>query len=139
MCVLSVLFYSTPISNWLITCAIVQAHRSIIATAGIDVMSKLESELQSELLNLHRKWGTIGYHANYFKRMLVCRNPKYVRGAIGTVRHLLSFDLPSPGFQRLVRAGKREWTVEALLCDPKWHSLLTPTEIERAKTRARQI
>ena len=99
-------------------------------------MSKLETELQSALLDLHRKWGTIGYYAPYFKRMLVCRNPKYVRGPVGTVRHLLSFNSPSPGFQRLVEVGQRDWTVEALLCDPKWHPLLTPTEIERAKKRA---
>jgi len=103
------------------------------------MMSRLERELQSELLNLHRKWGPVGNHAHYFKRMLVCRNPKYVRGPIGTVRYLLSFDLPSPGFPRLIEAGQRDWTVEALLCNPKWHSLLTPAGIERAKTRAAQI
>jgi hypothetical protein len=102
-------------------------------------MSKLETELQSALLDLHRKWGTIGYHATYFKRMLVCRNPKYVKGPVGTVRYLLSFNSLSPGFRRLVKAGKPDWTVEALLCDPKWHPLLTPVEIERAKKRATQI
>ena len=101
-------------------------------------MSKLETELQFALLDLHRKWGTIDYHANYFKRMLVCRNPRYVKGPIGTVRYLLSFDSPSPGYLRLVKAGKRSWTVEALLCDPKWHPLFTPTEVERAKKRATQ-
>ena len=102
-------------------------------------MSTLEGELQSALLDLHRKWGTIGYHANYFKRMLVCRNPKYVKGPLGTVRYLLSFDSPSPGFLRLIAAGKRDWAVEGLLCDLKWHSLLKPLEIARAKTRARQL
>jgi hypothetical protein len=102
-------------------------------------MSKLEGELQAALLDLHRKWGTIGYHAHYFKRMLACRNTKYVKGPVGTVQYLLSFDSPSAGFRRLVKAGKRGWTVEALLCDPKWHSLLTPLQIERAKKRATQI
>jgi hypothetical protein len=100
------------------------------------LMSKLEVELQFALLELHRKWGTIGYRANYFKRMLVCRNAKFVKGPVGTVRYLLSFTSPSAGYVRLVKAGRRDWSVEALLCDPKWHPLLTPLEIERAKKRA---
>ena len=41
--------------------------------------------------------------------------------------------------QRLVEAGKRDWTVEALLCDPKWHPLLTRAAIERARKRVAQI
>jgi hypothetical protein len=87
-------------------------------------MAPLERELQSALLELHRKWGTIGYHAHYFKRMLVCDDPRYVKGPVGTVQHLLAGELSlGSGFKRLVKAGKVDWTVEALLREPKWKPL----------------
>ncbi len=81
-------------------------------------MTPLEKDLENALLDLHRKWGTMGYHANYFKRMLTSRNPRYYKGPVGAVRHLLAGTLaPTSGFNRLLQAGRAEWTVEALLRD----------------------
>src|ERR1700686_1688856 len=84
-------------------------------------MSKLESELQVALLDLHRKWGTIGYRATFFKRMLVCANPKYVHGPVGTVKHLIGKNLTEKsGFERSKGAGRLDWSVEKLIQQEKW-------------------
>jgi hypothetical protein len=106
---------------------------------NIYAMTPLEKELEIALLDLHRKWGTIGYHANYFKRMLTNRNPRYYKGPVGTVRHLLSGPIaPASGFNRLVQAGKTNWTVEALLQDDKWKHLFGNAELLKARARLRQ-
>jgi hypothetical protein len=100
-------------------------------------MTPLEKELETALLGLYDKWKGISYRANYFKRMLMSRDPRYRKGPIGTVRHLLTGDvMPASGFRRLVKAGKLDWTVEALLQDPKWKDLPL-TELEWNKARSR--
>jgi hypothetical protein len=84
---------------------------------------------------------TIGYRAGYFWRMLTSAKPRYYKGPVGTVKHLLIGD-PSPGsgFMRLVKAGKADWTVEALVArDPeKWKRLFTDREIEKAQARLKR-
>jgi hypothetical protein len=57
---------------------------------------------------------------------------------VGTVRYLLQSD-PSSGFKDLVRAGKLNWTVEALILDPKWKPLFTELELQRAAARIRDV
>jgi len=96
----------------------------------------IEKELDTELRSLYYKWRTIGYPAGYFWRMLTSKDPGYGKGPLGTVRHLLGGE-PSmgSGFMRLLRANKLEWTVEALLLDPKWKPLFTDLELQKAKSR----
>ena len=104
-------------------------------------MSHLESELDDELRGRYQQWKTIGYRAGYFWRMLTSTKPKYRKGPIGTVKHLLIGDpSPSSGFMRLVKAGKADWTVEALLADnpEKWSALFTAAEIEKAQARLKR-
>jgi hypothetical protein len=101
-------------------------------------MTPLEKELQSALLNRYEKWKEIGYSATYFKRMLTPSDPIY-KGPTGTVKHLLKRKTlkETSGFERLRRARKLDWTVEALLKEKKWHGLFEQWEIERASERLR--
>lgn len=105
-------------------------------------MSALEKELETELLEIYSKSGTIGYWPRYFKRMLTCQNPRFRRGPVGTVSHLmLGATGPSSGFRRLVEADKLVWTVEWLIAkNPKWHPLFAKCDwvIKKANARIRE-
>jgi hypothetical protein len=100
-------------------------------------MSELEEQLGEALLDLWHKWKRVGYHNNWFNQMVVkTNNTRLYKGPLGTVRHLLRGKDTGPGFKTLVRAGKLEWTVEALLQDPKWRELpLTEMEWKKARHR----
>jgi len=99
-------------------------------------MTPLEKELETALLDIYYRQKRIRCHASYFKRMLTCSNPRYRKGPVGAVRHLLTGEVtPGSGFRRLAKAGKLEWTVEALILQPKWKPLFTDWELDKAKAR----
>jgi hypothetical protein len=106
-------------------------------------LTSLEKELESELLRIYEKWSTIDYHPYYFKRMLTPSNPRFYRGPVGTVQHVMLGEADrASGFQRLVRAGKVSWTVEWLVAKhPKWHPLFvrSPWVINKAEARVRDV
>ena len=64
------------------------------------------------------------------------KDVRLYKGPVGTVRYLLNGP-PSVGFIDLVRAGKADLTVEALVIQPKWSSLFTKAELETAQARLR--
>ena len=97
-------------------------------------MSDLEKELETALMQRYDQWRTIGYTATYFKRMLTPGDP-ISKGPVATVKHLMAREGRSLGFERLLNANKLEWTVEALLQDPKWKPLFKANEIAIAKAR----
>jgi len=98
-------------------------------------MSDLEKELEAALLALYERWKPPS--RNIFLRMVKkTRDLRLYKGPVGTVRYLLRHP-PSAGFLDLVRAGKRDLTVEALVVQRKWKSLFTEAEIEIASARLR--
>ena len=99
-------------------------------------MAPLEKELQVELLDRYEKWKTVGYSNSYFMEMVrETKNKKVYKGPVQTVRDLLLGE-PGKGFTTLVRAGKVQWTVEALITsDPKWEGLFTERELKKAAAR----
>lgn len=98
-------------------------------------MVKLEREFNEVLLARYEQWKEIGYKAVYFKRMLTPTDPIY-KTPVGTVKHLIGKTLnEKSGFERLKKAGKLDWTIEALLADQKWHPLFEHWELDRAKRR----
>jgi hypothetical protein len=105
-------------------------------------MTPLEQELKSELLAIYDKCSTIRYYPKYFKRMLTASSPRFNRGPVGTVRHLMARTVsPDSGFRRLVAAGKLQWTVEWLIArNPKLHPLFERTDwvIKKAEARVRK-
>ena len=101
----------------------------------IIAMSPVEAELEAALWILYGRWKGIKYRANYFRRMLTESDPIY-KGPVGTVKHLLGKDLTAQsGFERLRREGRLEWTIEALVTEPKWRNLFEYWEIARAEER----
>ena len=102
---------------------------------SFEYMSPLERELESALLGLYEQWKRYAPPKNYFLQMVKkTENTKRYRGPVGTVRYLLMGD-PSSGFRDLVRIGKIDLTVEALILQSKWHSLFTQAELAKAKAR----
>ena len=106
-------------------------------------MSPLEKELEIELLAIYEKSGTVGYWPRYFKRMLTCPSPRFYKGPVGTVRHLMLGEAgPTSGFRRLVKAGKPMWTVEWLIAkNSKWQPLFVKSDwvLRKAQARVREI
>jgi hypothetical protein len=102
----------------------------------INCMSELEKQLEAELLALYEKWKPPS--RNVFLRMVKkTKDQRLYKGPVGTVRYLLNGP-PSVGFIDLVDAGKTDLTVEALIIQPKWSSLFTEAELEKARTRLRE-
>jgi hypothetical protein len=62
------------------------------------------------------------------------KNAALYRGPVKTVKFLLDRPEP-PGFTDLVRAGKSDLTVEALILQAKWKPLFTQTELDTAAKR----
>ena len=98
-------------------------------------MTAFEKELEVALLALYEKWKAVARPKNYFLQMVKkTRNKRRYKGPVGTVRYLLIGD-PASGFKDLVRAGKPDWTVESLILQPKWKSLFSNWELQKAKAR----
>jgi hypothetical protein len=73
------------------------------------------------------------YHATYFLSMLA------EHGSLATARKLLSAPAVSDGFAALWERGRLDLTVEALVVQPQFAELFTPTEIEVARHRLEQF
>jgi hypothetical protein len=102
-------------------------------------MKPLEKELETALLDLYERWKAMGPSKNYFLQMVKrTRNVKVYKGPVGTVRYLFNKATLTAGFISLVRAGKLDWTVEALVLQPKWKPLFSQLELDRAKARINQ-
>jgi len=53
-----------------------------------------------------------------------------------TAWQLMNAPRPSDGYTALWRRGRLDLTVEALIIDdPTWHSLFTPSELDKARRR----
>lgn len=71
-----------------------------------------------------------GYTAAIFLRMLTDKK------GVATAKQLINASKPSDGYTHLYERGHLELTVEALVVEnPKWHSLFTTDELERARKR----
>jgi hypothetical protein len=98
-------------------------------------MSLLEKELEIALVSLYERWKALGPPKNRFLQMVKrTRNERLYKGPVGTVRYLLNRE-PSAGFKDLIRWGRADLTVEALVLRPKWKPLFADSELQKAKTR----
>ncbi|WP_182882083.1 GmrSD restriction endonuclease domain-containing protein [Microbispora sp. H10949] len=73
------------------------------------------------------------YHASYFLSMLA------EHGSLATARKLLRSPAVSDGFAALWERGRLDLTVEALVVQPQFAEMFTPTEIEVARHRLEQF
>jgi hypothetical protein len=71
-----------------------------------------------------------GYNATIFLRMLGDR------GRLATAKYLINSPKPSDGYTQLYERARLDLTVEAMVVEnPKWHTLFTSEELERARQR----
>ena len=59
-------------------------------------------------------------------------------GAVDAARHLLVNGDVQSGFERLIRAGREDLTIEHAVLDPKWRGLFTDAHRDAARWRLRQ-
>ena len=59
-------------------------------------------------------------------------------GAVEAAKRLLANGDMQSGFERLVREGHPELTVESMVCEPYWERLFTDREREAARWRLEQ-
>ena len=71
------------------------------------------------------------YNATYFLRMLSNH------AGVGTVKILLTSDVPQYGFEKLWECDRLDLTVEALVRQQKYRTLFTEQEIQTAEKRLR--
>ncbi|HYI61519.1 MAG TPA: hypothetical protein VEW93_06910 [Acidimicrobiales bacterium] len=88
------------------------------------------------------------FQAACFKAIEECRQLGYDptvwasmierHGAVAAAKRLVETSTPQPGFERLVRAGRRDLTVEWAVLQDRWRPLFLDTHREAAQWRLDQ-
>jgi len=61
------------------------------------------------------------------------------RGGLATAKYLINSRKPSDGYTHLYERGRLDLTVEAMVVEsPRWHTLFTNEELEKARLRLAQ-
>ena len=96
-------------------------------------MADLEAQFTEAMFDIYRRAkAEADYPANIFLRMVTDH------GGRATAKTLINATKPSDGYTALYMRKRLDLTVEALVVEnPRWHSLFTPEEIERARKRLR--
>lgn len=92
--------------------------------------TELELEFNEAMMRIYiRAKKEADYQATRFFRMLSDH------GGLETARILINSAQPSEGYTALWERGRLDLTVEALVLDPKWYSLFSRNDIDRARQR----
>lgn len=92
--------------------------------------SQLEKDFHDAMVQIyHIAKIEANYNATRFKQMVS------EHGGVEAAKILINTENPSDGYTELWQRGRLDITVEALVQNPKWKSLFSPYEIERAKLR----
>ncbi len=75
----------------------------------------------------------LGYRPTKFKQMLGSQ------GGDATVRQLLAKGKPSEGFTRLFQLGRLDLTVEALVVETRWRTLIDPILVKQAERLLKEV
>lgn len=90
----------------------------------------LEQEFNLAMVNIYeRAKNEANYVATRFNRVVA------EHGGVATAKILINADRPSDGYTALWEKGRLDITVEALVQNPKWASLFSTKEIEKARQR----
>lgn len=104
---------------------------NVTRVAPAEAKASKDQEFEAALIELYRRWvREVNYRAQRFLAMVRRRGP------VEAARAVINASEPPRGFTRLRQAGRLDLTVEALVVENRrFHHLLTPQEVERAKTR----
>ena len=89
----------------------------------------LEFGFHEAMLGIYHAAAALGYHANYFLRMV------QERGGLGAAKHLLAGSEAQSGLTRLWELNRLDISVEALILDNRWRALFNSEERKVAKAR----
>lgn len=96
-------------------------------------MDSIEKAFHSEMIDIYmRAKAEAGYNATRFLAMV------NEHGGLETARILLNAKEVSEGYTALWEKGRFDLTVEAVMLEPAWASLFTPTERLIAVRRLKQ-
>ena len=87
----------------------------------------LEKQFEAKMFATYESWKPLKYVANRF--LMGVRN----RGGVGAAKYLLAKKGISPGLARLVREGRTDLSVEALVLTLPWDSLFNDDELAAAQ------
>ncbi len=88
-----------------------------------------ELQFNERMNRLCAQWREVGYHANYFQRMLE------EHGGLETARRLLNDQRIQDGFTNLILMGYRNLTMEHVIVDEHWDALFTEEQMNVARQR----
>ena len=93
-------------------------------------MATLEQAFNNEMKNIYiTAKKDLGYNATRFLQLLS------LKGGVEAARQLIAKDGGTYGFEVLWEAGRLDLSVEALVLDPKFHSLFSEAERELCRER----
>lgn len=97
-------------------------------------MTELGKAFDQAMFDIYRRADTeIGYRPTIFLDML------HRQGGVLTAKQLINAARPSDGYTRLYEANRLDLAVEAVVVgNPKWHSLFTEGELDRARRRLKE-
>ena len=100
----------------------------------VEATQNLSKQFDTAMFDIYRRAKSeAGYNATIFLGML------NDRGGLSTAKYLINAPKPSDGYTNLYERGRLDLTVEAMIVEsPKWHSLFTPEEVDKARRRLRQ-
>lgn len=96
-------------------------------------MPSTEQQFDADMMDIYRRALTeVRYNATRYHQMLI------EHGGLETARMLINTNAVSEGYTALWERGRLDLTVEALVLDhPQYHSLFTPEEMARVRSRLR--
>jgi hypothetical protein len=94
--------------------------------------NNLESEFSARLRDSIRQSHDLGYHPTRFEQMLDDQ------GALGLVRKLIKSGEIQDGFKAVVKLGRKDLTMESIMLEPQFKSLIAAGELEAATWRLSQ-
>ena len=93
-------------------------------------MTQTTPEFEEAMMSIYtRALKECGYRATLYHHML------QDHGGLGTAQRLLSASQISYGFASLWEIGRLDLTVEYLVLEPRWSTLLTTQELDTARER----
>lgn len=109
---------------------LIEASENCWLTRG-QTVPNLADRFNAAMFSIYRRAkDEAGYSANIFLGML------NDRGGLATAKYLINSAKPSDGYTALYERGRLDLTVEAEVVEnPKWHSLFSADEREKARKR----
>lgn len=96
-------------------------------------MTPLEKEFETAMLDIYEQAKRFKYYPTYFLRMV------QEHGGVGAAKRLLAAPNAQQGLFTLWELGGLDFSMEALVSEPKFQPLFTEIEIAEARRRLEKL